>query len=87
MFSKNLVGSFFTIQISKDMVRIHQTSPSLIKKDFHCFVIYIFNDILLLTLPEPGPLVLITYCALKNVDMNYKLLDNFSYDPIEALVK
>jgi len=46
-----------------------------------------------LTLSGPGganfspPLVLITCCTLKNAAMNSKLLDNFSYDPIEALVK
>jgi hypothetical protein len=48
MLSKNLAGSFFIIQISKDMIRIHQTLPSLIKKDFHWFVLYIFNNILLI---------------------------------------
>ena len=42
---------------------------------------------------EPGgvdinpPLVFIVCCALKNVDMNSKLLDNFNFDTIEALVK
>ena len=47
-----------------------------------------------LTLSERGgggrigpPLVLIICCALKDADMNSKLLDNFSYDLIEALVK
>ena len=35
----------------------------------------------------PTPLVFITCCALKNADMNSKILDNLSYDPIEALVK
>ena len=33
------------------------------------------------------PLELITCCAQKNADMNSKLLDNFSYDLIESLVK
>ena len=49
----------------------------------------------LLTLSGPGggtnfsphPLVLITCCTLKSAVMNSKILDNFSYDPIEVLVK
>ena len=36
---------------------------------------------------RPPPLVLIICCAMKDADMNSKLLDNFSYDLIEALVK
>ena len=33
------------------------------------------------------PHVMIICCTLKDADMNSKLLDNFSYDLIEALVK
>ena len=42
-------------------------------------------DACILTLPRPGGQF--ACCALKNADMNSKLLDNFSYDPIEDLVK
>ena len=47
--------------------------------------IFLTMDACISTLPRPGGQF--ACCALKNADMNSKLLDNFSYDPIEDLVK
>ena len=60
--------------------------------DFYNFFIIIISD-KKFRLERPPThrhtlfLELITYCTLKNAAMKSKLLDNFSYDVIEALVK
>ena len=42
--------------------------------------IFVYNCVFLKQ--EKQPLVLITYCSLKDADMNSKILDNFSFDLI-----
>ena len=48
--------------------------------DFCNWIQCIFEVSILTFLTLSGPGVLITCCALKNADMNSKLLDNFSFD-------